>query len=209
MYTRYQSDSDLAGSKSQKSKWVSGYNGVYENTNGPEPYRVAIKTSEGWITYGHFFDRDTAAYIANIAILSTQSHGLYNINKGLIPDKKELQYWLSSSQNHVLMHDQAKAEYKECQEQYESNKYEHVEANEYTYYSNLTTSEFYVMRIESDSYTSQQLMEIKDKARVGGSIHTAAIRKLQAYKVSSCVCPHCEEEVIKGETICPQCLNKV
>lgn len=86
----HSADPDLVGSEGTTT-WVTGRNCVYKD--GTE-YRVSVLTPNGWKSYGHFNDLETATYIANIAILAERCEGKYELNKG-IGDKNrdELEIW--------------------------------------------------------------------------------------------------------------------
>ena len=92
------SDPDLVG-RNEQSSWVQGRNGVY-NDNSVAKYRVSINTGRGWKTFGHFYDVETATYIANIAILAEGCEERYELNRNIgEKDKEELGRWRSEPKN--------------------------------------------------------------------------------------------------------------
>lgn len=87
----HSSDSELIGSNETPS-WVSGRNCVYRDGTVAK-YRVAIRTTSGWKSYGHFNDLETAAYVANIAILAELCEEKYELNEIGEKNKEELNSW--------------------------------------------------------------------------------------------------------------------
>jgi hypothetical protein len=97
-----QSDSELASSSENPSQWVKGRNCVYVNTQGFYNYRVAIKTQTGWKNFGEFNDLETAAYVANVAILTESSVTNYQLNSVGVKDKEELSSWKNLGSNTTI-----------------------------------------------------------------------------------------------------------
>jgi hypothetical protein len=159
-------DGDLSGNNPDDPKWVEGLNGVYRNDYGPKPYRVSIRTSNGWVSYGHFNHKATAAYVANVAILATGTYQDYQLNTGVRSDKNELQRWLNEKHENRQMHDQAKILFEEDSKR------------EFPLFSGLNKAEQYIKNIESGQYAREELLAIKSQARVGGSISQAIERAL-------------------------------
>ena len=88
----HSSDPELVGSN-ETSSWVLGRNCVYRDSTIAE-YRVSIRTSRGWKSYGHFNDLETATYVANIAILAERCEEKYELNEGIgEKDREELDRW--------------------------------------------------------------------------------------------------------------------
>ena len=88
----HSSDPELVGSN-KTSSWVVGRNCVYGDSTIAE-YRVSIRTPRGWKSYGHFNDLETAAYIANIAILAERCEEKYQLNEGIgEKNREELDSW--------------------------------------------------------------------------------------------------------------------
>lgn len=91
------SDPELDGSNSQSS-WVQGRNRVYRHASNAQ-YRVAILTESGWKSYGHFNNLDTAAYVANVAILIEGCEERYQLNEVDAKDRDELSRWRKTGGN--------------------------------------------------------------------------------------------------------------
>ena len=107
------SDPDLVGSN-EDSSWVVGRNCVYRDGSVAD-YRVSIRTPSGWKSYGHFYDLETAAYIANIAILVERCEEKYELNKDIgAKSGEELSHWRKQSRNADLER-VARERYKEVQ----------------------------------------------------------------------------------------------
>lgn len=107
------SDPDLVGSN-ETSSWIQGRNCVYRDGTVAE-YRVSIKTSSGWKSYGHFNDLETATYVANIAILVEGCEERYELNKEIgDKDKDELALWRRQPRNSGL-EKAARDKYKQVQ----------------------------------------------------------------------------------------------
>ena len=77
----------------ETSSWVRGRNCVYRDSTVAD-YRVSIKTQLVWKSYGHFSDLETAAYVANIAILAERCEEKYELNQGIgEKNREELDRW--------------------------------------------------------------------------------------------------------------------
>jgi hypothetical protein len=102
----------LKGGSSYKSrKLVSGMNCVYRNVKGDKAYRVALYTEDGWKGVGEFSNLGTAAYVANVAILSAESSLLdFDLNNVEEKDSNELIEWRRNPENKKL-EDIARAKY--------------------------------------------------------------------------------------------------
>lgn len=84
------------------SNWVQGRNCVYHDST-TEKYRVSIKTPTGWKSYGHFYDLETASYVANVAILAEACEDKYALNEGIgAKNRQELAQWRRQGQNSAL-----------------------------------------------------------------------------------------------------------
>ena len=153
-------DSDLAGENKKNSSWEKGFNGVYKNITGPG-FRVSLKTESGWVTFGCFHNLNTAAYVANVAILATNSEGKYKLNKNARPDKKELVNWLHEKKENKLMHSSAK------------DKFLEDAALEFPKLSGLNITEQYIENIRKGRYSIEQLQDMKQRARPDGPISSA------------------------------------
>lgn len=94
------SDPELVGA-GEKSIWVQGRNCVYRDDSVAR-YRVSIKTATGWKSYGHFQDLETAAYVANVAILAEGCEERYELNNIGTKDRQELIHWRSAGRNASL-----------------------------------------------------------------------------------------------------------
>lgn len=111
----HRNDSDLVGS-SEESSWIVGRNCVYSSSTVAK-YRVSIHTPNGWKSYGHFNDLETATYIANIAILVEHCEEKYELNKEIgTKDRNELDKWRRTP-GHVDLERTAAVRYKTLQEQ--------------------------------------------------------------------------------------------
>ncbi len=153
-------DSDLAGENKKNSSWEKGFNGVYKNITGPG-FRVSLKTEAGWVTFGYFYNLNTAAYVANVAILATNSEDKYKLNKNARPDRNELTNWLQEKNENKLMHSTAK------------DKFLKNAALEFPKLSGLNFTEQYVENIKNGRYSIEQLIDMKRQARPGGAISLA------------------------------------
>lgn len=165
-------DSNLSGNAKNNQTWEKGFNGVYKNSD-KEGFRVSLRIESGWRTFGYFNDLNTAAYIANVAILATNSEGNYQINSEVKPNKDELANWLQANEENKIMHNIAK------------NKFLKDAELEFPTLSNLNTTEQYVENIKKGRYSIDKLRELKKLARPGGSISSAidaAISKYTNYK---------------------------
>ena len=95
------SNPNLVGSN-EKSSWVHGHNCVYRDSSVAE-YRVSIRTDDGWKSYGHFRDLNTATYVANIAILAEGCEKKYQLNRDIgHKDMDELARWRAQMKNSDL-----------------------------------------------------------------------------------------------------------
>ena len=113
-----ESDPDLVGSN-EESTWIIGRNCVYRDSTVAE-YRVSIRTDQGWKSYGHFHDQETAAYVANIAILVEGCEERYELNKEIgVKDRDELTKWRNLS-GHVSLERKAAERYKQVQVELEA-----------------------------------------------------------------------------------------
>jgi hypothetical protein len=74
---------------------------VYTDRSSEGRYRVAIKTKNGWMNYGHFINLSTASYVANIAILIEESDLDYTLNEVGRKDPTELQQWRMQPGNQI------------------------------------------------------------------------------------------------------------
>ncbi|QKK01313.1 MAG: hypothetical protein HND55_00820 [Pseudomonadota bacterium] len=114
------SDPALAGT-SGDSSWVDGRNCVYSDS-AIANYRVSIRTPNGWKSFGHFNDLETASYVANIAILVEQCEDRYELNTGLgEKDKQALARWRNQGNNREL-EKQAAERYKRVKSELEAYK---------------------------------------------------------------------------------------
>ena len=111
------SDPALVGSDG-KTRWVEGCNCVYRDGSVAE-YRVSIKTASGWKSYGYFHDFETAAYVANIAILAEGREEYYELNKIGTKDRQELARWRKSA-NNLGLEQHARAKYPRVQDALEA-----------------------------------------------------------------------------------------
>ncbi len=84
--------SDLAGNEG-KTTWVEGHNCVYHAESSVAKYRVSIKTGGKWKSYGFFNDLETAAYVANVAILVENCEEQYELNSVGDKNRSELAKW--------------------------------------------------------------------------------------------------------------------
>lgn len=111
------SEPDLCGEKGTTS-WVRGRNCVY-NDSAAAAYRVSIRASRGWISYGQFDDLETATYVANIAILVEGCEDRYELNTGIgEKNKEELARWRRNPKN-LDLEKIASAKYKDIQDKLE------------------------------------------------------------------------------------------
>lgn len=93
-----ESDPSLSGGEGSSS-WVRGYNCIYHSENASESYRVSIKSNAEWKLYGFFNDLETAAYVANIAILVEACEQTYELNKVGNKNYTELNSWRLKNNN--------------------------------------------------------------------------------------------------------------
>jgi len=99
--SKHEPDPELVGNN-ESSSWVVGRNCVYHDQNTTS-YRVSIKTTSGWKSYGHFNDLETATYVANIAILAEGCEKKYELNRNIGQKNiNELAHWRSQHHNTEL-----------------------------------------------------------------------------------------------------------
>jgi len=102
-YSPLLSNESKPGNPRSSRKLVPGMNCVYRTSKCGSEYRVALCTEVGWKHFGEFCNLGTAAYVANVAILSTENALVdYDLNKVRDIDSKELQAWRRDPENEKL-----------------------------------------------------------------------------------------------------------